>query len=894
MQDFEKLGVFYLGREYDIAKRAGKPDNLLLYQSKDLTTHAVCVGMTGSGKTGLCLALLEEAAIDGIPAIAIDPKGDIGNLLLTFPDLKPDDFAPWIDPSEAQRNGVSNEEYAAKTAKKWSEGLAAWGEDGKRIAKFRDSVDISIYTPGSNAGLPLTVLRSFAAPSAAVLEDEDAMRERVSATVSGVLSLAGVEADPIRGREHILLSNILDHAWRAGKSLELSDLLRQIQNPPFDKVGFVDLETFFPAKQRFELAMSLNNLLASPAFAGWLTGEPLDIGRLLYTPAGKPRLSILSIAHLGDSERMFFVTILLNELLSWSRAQSGTSSLRAIFYMDEVYGYFPPSASPPSKKPMLTLLKQARAFGLGIVLATQNPVDLDYKGLANAGTWLLGRLQTERDKARLLDGLEGAASEAGGKFDRSQIAAALSSLGNRVFLLNNVHDDHPVVFESRWTLSYLRGPLTRDQIATLMKNKKATLKITSARPPELGAPVETPNATPSAQRTDIAAGLPPVKPTPTGVFSTGTARPILPAGITETFLFAAPPRSGETLVYHPALLGKAKLHFVAAKNGVDAWRERAILADVSNTDVTDPWSAGQTIEISATEEPHPEFGFAAIPSALSNPKNYAKFAKTLKDHLYSTHVVTLLECKSAKQVSKLDESEADFRIRLSQQARERRDAEMDKLRSRYAPKFDAINKQIDKAQQKAAEEKSAATHGVLGTYVSAGFGILEAAILRRKITTRENIRRAESAVKSTVDVIAQHGVSTSPSADIERFETQKDQLNAEVNQKIAAFDASVRPDAFQLGTIRISPRKADIAVESVLLAWAPLQIGEQVRITKGITSAVPPPPTTQSIQDGASTTSKAKSQLARREAADLAVRDDQGQSTSATETRNSNKLGKSE
>ncbi len=486
MQDFEKLGVFYLGREYDIATRTGKSDPLL-FPSKDLTTHAICVGMTGSGKTGLCLALLEEAAIDGIPAIAIDPKGDIGNLLLTFPDLKPSDFAPWIDPSEAQRGGMTSDELAAAEAKKWREGLAAWGEDGARIARFRDSVDIAIYTPGGSAGLPLTVLRSFAAPSAAVLDDDDALRERIGATVAGVLSLAGVNSDPLRGRESILLSNIIEAAWRAGTNLELSDLLRRIQTPPFDKVGFVDLETFFPAKERFTLALELNNLLASPSFAGWLAGEPLDIGRLLYTPAGKPRLSILSIAHLSDSERMFFVTILLNELLSWSRAQSGTSSLRALFYMDEVYGYFPPTANPPSKKPMLTLLKQARAFGLGVVLATQNPVDLDYKSLSNAGTWLLGRLQTERDKARLLDGLEGAASEAGGKFDRAQIAAALSALGKRVFLLNNVHDAHPVVFESRWTLSYLRGPLTRDQIATLMRDRKAAAKAAKPLPAALRA-----------------------------------------------------------------------------------------------------------------------------------------------------------------------------------------------------------------------------------------------------------------------------------------------------------------------------------------------------------------------------------------------------------------------
>ncbi|MCA9086899.1 MAG: ATP-binding protein, partial [Planctomycetaceae bacterium] len=209
--------------------------------------------------------------------------------------------------------------------------------------------------------------------------------------------------------------------------------------PPFDRIGVIGLENFYPQADRFQLAMLLNNLLASPGFSSWMEGESLDIQKMLYSPDGKPRFTILSIAHLSEAERMFFVTIFLNEVVSWMRAQSGTSSLRAILYMDEVFGYFPPTANPPSKTPMLTLLKQARAFGLGVVLATQNPVDLDYKGLSNAGTWFIGRLQTERDKARVLDGLEGASAAAGHAFDRRQMEVILSGLGSRVFLLNNVH-----------------------------------------------------------------------------------------------------------------------------------------------------------------------------------------------------------------------------------------------------------------------------------------------------------------------------------------------------------------------------------------------------------------------------------------------------------------------
>ena len=409
---FEKLGVFYLGRVRDL-ERNTTTSEYVLYDSKDLTTHALCVGMTGSGKTGLCISLLEEAGIDGIPAIVVDPKGDIANLAADLPRTAPEDFRPWVDEAEAARQNQTADEFAERVATQWRDGLAEWGQDGERIQRFRDAVDLAIYTPGSSAGLPLTVLKSFSAPPPALVNDVDAFRDRVAGATSGLLALLGVDADPVRSREFILVSNLLDRAWREQRDMDLAGLIHQIQTPPFPKIGVMDVDTFYPAKDRLALSMTLNSLLASPAFAAWLDGDPLDIGRLLYTAEGKPRISILSIAHLSESERMFFVTILLNELLTWVRTQAGTSSLRALFYMDEVFGFFPPVANPPAKQPMLTLLKQARAFGVGLVLATQNPVDLDYKGLSNCGTWFLGRLQTERDKARVLDGLEGASAQAG-------------------------------------------------------------------------------------------------------------------------------------------------------------------------------------------------------------------------------------------------------------------------------------------------------------------------------------------------------------------------------------------------------------------------------------------------------------------------------------------------
>jgi uncharacterized protein DUF87 len=470
--DYERLGQFYLGREYDVQKKSSTGKNLVLYDSKDLVTHAVVVGMTGSGKTGLCIDLIEEAAIDGVPAIVIDPKGDLTNLLLTFPDLRPEDFRPWINEEDAGRKGISLDEYAKQQADLWRKGLESWGEDGERIRRLKAAADFAIYTPGSTAGIPVSIVRSFAAPPAPLREDAELFRERVATTATSLLALVGIAADPIRSREHILLSTLFTAAWTAGQNLDLESLVGQVQKPPMGRIGALELEKFYSAKDREDLALRINGLIAAPGFAGWLQGDPLDVGAFYRSPAGKPRVSIFSIAHLSDAERMFFVALLLNEIYGWVRTQSGTTSLRAILYMDEIFGFFPPVAEPPSKRPMLNLLKQARAFGLGVVLATQNPVDLDYKGLANTGTWFLGRLQTDRDKQRVLEGLEGAAAAQSASFDRRSMGELLAGLTTRVFLMNNVHEDAPVVLETRWAMSYLRGPLTREQIKILMKDRR--------------------------------------------------------------------------------------------------------------------------------------------------------------------------------------------------------------------------------------------------------------------------------------------------------------------------------------------------------------------------------------------------------------------------------------
>ncbi len=598
LPDYEKLGVFYLGKN----KADGSK---LLYDSSDLVTHAVCVGMTGSGKTGLCIGLLEEAAIDNIPAIVIDPKGDLANLLLTFPQLSAEEFAPWVNPDEARNQGIDTATFASQQSELWKKGLGSWEQDGERIARLKNAADFTVYTPGSDAGVPVSILSSFAAPDAKTLDDREALRDRINATATSLLGLVGIDADPVQSREHVLISNLLDTNWRAGKDLDLAGLIAQIQNPPTQKIGVLDLDSFYPAKERFALAMALNNLIASPGFEAWLTGDPLDIGKMLWTDSGKPRISIFSIAHLSDAERMFFVSLLLNQTLSWVRAQSGTTSLRALLYMDEIFGYFPPTAEPPSKKPLLTLLKQARAFGLGVVLSTQNPVDLDYKGLSNAGTWFLGRLQTERDKARVLEGLEGAATQAGAGFDKAAMDTMLSGLGKRVFLMNNVHDKQPTLFETRWTLSYLRGPLARTEIRKLMQNR---------------------------------AGTPAAAPTP----KSNAAAPVLPPDVPQYFF----PVRGAALVYQPVAIGSAQVAFTDTRTGINEVRELLFAAPITDDAIGAAWESAEVAECAVTElEKSAEdgIGFSALPAAAAKPKNYDAWNKTFATWLFRTQTVDLFK-----------------------------------------------------------------------------------------------------------------------------------------------------------------------------------------------------------------------------------------------------------
>jgi hypothetical protein len=799
-EDFEKLGVFYMGRPYDLAAKQAKP-GWLLYDSKDLVTHAVCVGMTGSGKTGLCLALLEEAAIDNIPAIIIDPKGDLGNLMLTFPSLKGEDFQPWINEDDARKKGLSSADYADAQAELWTKGLAGWQQDGARIQRFRDAADIAIYTPGSSAGLPVSILKSFAAPSADVLNDAELLRERISTTVTSLLGLLGIEADPIQSREHILLSTILDQTWKEEEDLDLAALIHAIQSPPVSKIGVMDVDSFFPSKERFALAMKLNNLLAAPGFQAWLEGEALDIQSIMYTPSGKPRLAIFSIAHLNDAERMFFVTLLLSQMVGWMRAQSGTTSLRALLYMDEIFGYFPPISNPPSKLPLLTLLKQARAFGLGVVLATQNPVDLDYKGLANTGTWFIGRLQTERDKARVLEGLEGASSSAGKKFDRGQMEQTLAGLGNRIFLMNNVHEDEPVVFETRWCLSYLRGPLTRTQIKTLMDPVRSeTFNVKRETPSSKTSSPEASHLTPHA------------------------SRPMLPPDVPQHFvpLRGAKPEGSE-LVYAPMLLGSSQIRFSDSKSGIDTTQEVTVVAPVVDGPVAVDWDKAESAGLSVGDlEQDPEEGaqFLALPTSAGKAKNYADWNKDFGGWLYRTQKLELFKSPSAKEVSNLGESERDFRVRLQQVGREARDKAVEELRRKYASKIATLEERIRRAELAKEKQETESRASQVQAAISVGASIL-GAFMGRKTISASNIGRATTAIRSAGRVMKESKDVGVAEENVAALQQQLADLEAQFKSESDALAAATDPLNEKLDTISIKPTKANIAVKLVALAWTP-------------------------------------------------------------------------
>ncbi len=791
MNDFEKLGSFYLGKSYNVQTKSIE-NEYTLYDSKDLTTHAVCVGMTGSGKTGLCVSLLEEATIDNVPSIVIDPKGDITNLLLTFPELKGENFLPWINKSDAKRKNMTEEEFANAQATLWKKGLKQWGEDGKRIAMLKESADFNIYTPGSSAGISVSILDSFKAPPEELLEDGDAFGDKISSTASSLLGLLGIDADPLKSKEHILLSNILQNFWIKGEDLDLPTIIQSVQSPPFNKIGVFELDSFYPEKERFSLAMQLNNILSAPGFQSWLKGESLDIDKILYTDAGKPRVSIFYTAHLSDSERMFFTSLLLNQVISWMRKQSGTTSLRALLYVDEIFGYLPPVSNPPTKKPFLTLLKQARAFGLGLVLATQNPMDLDYKSLSNTGTWFLGRLQTERDRKRVLDALEGATLEGGGRFDRSQIEDLLSNLDKRVFLLHNVHEEHPQVFHTRWAMSYLRGPLTRKQIKSLVK----------------------------PQQTKAKSSVVPIKTTGISVVARNLPKEIKPLflkrNIAESEL--------ESYSYAPHISAIADIRFYDRTKKIDLDKTISFMVPITDDVISVNWN--EAVEIMPNEslflkKSPQKLNYSPVPQSGLNTKSYTSWGKFFKEHLVSDYYLEVYHSSVLKQTSNPYESVRDFKIRLTQLTREQRDEAVSKLKDKYARRIKTIENRMVRAEERIAREKSQSSQVKFQTAISIGSTIL-GALFGRKSFGASTISKAGTAMKSAKRTMKEAGDVKRAQENLLRLqqdlENLQDKFQDELNLLQDKFDLSIE----QLETVKIRPRKSNISVKLFNFTWVPL------------------------------------------------------------------------
>jgi len=748
-----KEAGFYIGRDFDpqIGETVSQDTK---YDPDDLTTHAVVVGMTGSGKTGLCVDMMEEAALKGIPALMIDPKGDITNLLLHFPELAPDDFQPWINPDQARRADKTIQEAAEQTADLWRNGLAKWDIHPERLQALKEAAQFTVYTPGSDAGIPISILASLEAPPIAWDQNEELLREKISGTVTALLGLVGMQdIDPVRSREHILLANIFEQAWSQGVDLDLGELILQTQNPPFSKLGVFDVNTFFPEKDRFELAMLLNNILAAPAFQVWLEGQPLDIQGLLYTPDGRPRHSIFYIAHLPDGERMFFVTLLFSAVEAWMRTQAGTTSLRSLLYFDEIFGYLPPTQNPPSKEPMLRMLKQARAFGVGLVLVTQNPVDLDYKGLSNTGTWFIGKLQTDQDKQRLLDGLQGATPD----MDRGGYDKMISSLGKRVFLLHNVHEKKPQLFQTRWAMNYLAGPLTRTQIPLanqLVGARAEALPPDDAVRPSFGVeetsiPVgRQPSTTVSQPKVESEQGLP------------GSAtRPAVPGQIAEYFLpndlsytnaFSAAgrfiPEEAQSLglIYRPALLAQSRIRYLNRKYDLDYEQEHTVLTTNPDRRGVIRWeeALSSNVEVdSLDDKPDPRARFGSIEAPLSEPKIMKSMQSDFLDWNYHNSSVTVraneeLEIYAGPQVS-----QAEFRKLCSETAREKREAELKKVADKFDGKIDTVLERMKREQRELEEDRSELSQRKMEEYGTHAETVLSLFGRRRKSLSRSLSKR---------------------------------------------------------------------------------------------------------------------------------------------------------
>ncbi len=807
----EKIGSFYLGAQYDVnaSKRLEIPVN---YDARDLTTHAVCVGMTGSGKTGLCVGLLEEAAMDKVPAIVIDPKGDMTNLLLQFENLSAEQFKPWLNEEDANRKGLTLDAYAQTMAKKWEDGLKDWGQSKERIRTLKSSVEYTIYTPGSSAGIPINILGSFKAPKLVFDEYAEEIRERILGTVGALLGMIGNAEDPSRSKEGILLTNLFEYYWSKNEDLDITKLIMGIQSPPMSKLGVFDMETFYPEKERFKLAMDFNALIASPSFKNWLEGEDLDIDRIYFTEDGKPRHSIFYIAHLSESERMFFVTLLLNTLVSWIRRQSGTSSLRSLLYFDEIFGYFPPTANPPSKKPLLTILKQARAYGVGAVLVTQNPVDIDYKGLSNAGTWFIGKLQTERDKMRVADGLKGALSESG-KSSNIDFDTLISALDSRVFLMHNVHEDAPVLFNTRWVMSYLHGPMTRPQIKALMDGKKSMdLKVTYSKV----------NETNQTQQSSPPQSMPvSIDPSIDQRFL-AVWKSAIEAGMGAD--------EEKKIQYQPKVLALAKVRFYDSRREVDHVEEFSLLSSSPDEFGRVDWNNSMPIsnwQQSVLNVPdHPdniEVQFEDIPESLNTSKELNRVEDEFSDWLYGTKRFEVLEHKKLKLSRKEDESVSAFLMRVETASKELRDEKIDALEERFDKKIESIHDKIRKEERDLAEAEAEKRDRRNDELINAATKIFGAVFGGRRSRSLSSVTSKRRMTRRANEKIAES------EEELVELEHDLNDLKEDLHTKIEEIKSQYEELSMQVSKVEIKPRRADVKVDKVMLVWTPYWVSGSKR-----------------------------------------------------------------
>ncbi len=815
----------YLGREYDTAAGA-VTDRPILYPLRNLTTHAVILGMTGSGKTGLGVVLLEEALLQGIPALILDPKGDMTNLLLTFPNLSPEEFAPWIDAEAAGREGRSVQEVAAEEARRWREGLAKWDIGPERIAQLRERAEFVIFTPGSTAGTPVNILHRFRAPRPDEMVGEEELQERVGGLVSALLSLVGREADPLQSPEHIFLSRLVEHAWRNGQDLDLPALIRQIQDPPIRQIGVFELESFFPQKERLALARALNGILAAPGFEAWRAGAPLEIKDLLRTSDGRPRASVFYLSHLADTERAFFVTLFLEAVRDWMFAQSGTSNLRVILYFDEVFGFFPPyPANPPTKRPLMTLIKQGRAVGLGVVLATQNPADIDYKGLTNAGTWAVGLLRTDRDKERVLEGMEGAAATAGSGLNRAALDRAISGLRQRVFIFHDVKAEKMIFLHTRWAMSYLRGPLTRAQVRQL------------TQPEVAAAPVAPAPSRPTAE-----AVPPPVQPIPAAVPAPAQPAPAdlssvpspLPADIPQVFIPAAVTLdwalheherktgrtvlvTGRRLVYQPRLLAMGTVHLTKEKAGLRHTERVVRLLNPPPPPAQPNWEEGAAdiAPENLSYRPPEEGMYGPLPSYLAQAAQYDRWSRLFADFLYRNIRLTVWHNPVLKVYGRPGESERDFRRRCEDEARARRDEEADQVRARYEKQMARIQQQMWREQQELTQDQIELEARKREEMLSYGEAALNLLTRRRPSYMISSVSRKRRLTRQ-----AEADVKESEEA-IRVLQKQLDDLTAQMEKEVDALNdrwAAMLDDVRQ---VEVAPRRTDVMVDYCGLAWVP-------------------------------------------------------------------------